>query len=210
MKPTLQHFRAWLIRAMWAFGYVAYVYLAAYSLMMNPRIPVVLDSTNGQATSYSCYLFAPSIQLTPPPPTIFLPMTTWANTVFYPIDVVRLAFTPKWPFSEWGTSFFWLALFAPLWFPTFAIPGRRHTRFLRRMLCLVAVAWFFVLTMMWGGYICGFCLLMYGTLARSLVVAGTLIAFAALAYSARGWRHLVSAPLWIAILAGSISVFFAY
>ncbi len=44
-------------------------------------------------------------------------------------------------------------------------------------------------------------------LTRGFVIVGTLIALAALVMSARGWRHLVTVPLWIAILAGSLSVF---
>lgn len=47
-------------------------------------------------------------------------------------------------------------------------------------------------------------------LIRGFVIAGTLIALAALVVSARGWRHLVTVPLWIAILAGGLSVLVLY
>jgi hypothetical protein len=123
---------------------------------------------------------------------------------------ILLACTQIRPFSE--LPFFWLALSAPLWFPTFALPGREHTHFLRRMTSVLAIAWYLTLITVRGEGTWLFSLqplphdLPHEVMVTTYVVTGTIASLAVLAYSARGWRHLVNIPLWIAIIAGSVSV----
>jgi hypothetical protein len=119
-----------------------------------------------------------------------------------------LGLTQVWPLARIGTAFFWLALSAPIWVPDFAMPGHTHTRFPRRSLSFVAVVWYIVLMLMWPER--RFVSPLATIVIRGVVIVGTLVALAALLISARGWRHLVTVPLWIAILLGSVSVFFAY
>jgi hypothetical protein len=95
MDDTRQPLRHLHMRAMLAFVYGVYIYVATYAIMMNPHASVVVDPTSGNITRYtSYYMFAPMI-LAPHPPTVSFPATTWANTVFYPIDVVRDAFCSR-------------------------------------------------------------------------------------------------------------------
>jgi hypothetical protein len=43
-----------------------------------------------------------------------------------------------------------------------------------------------------------------------VLVCGYLLAFCALALSARGWRHLITVPLWLALLLSAGRVFGLY
>jgi hypothetical protein len=137
-------------------------------------------------------------------------VSLWSVLRWLVAIIVLIGFTKVWPFSLSGLFFFWLALFAPIWFPSFAVPGHGHTPFLRRVWCLVSVAWFFIEYAMWSERAIIYSITRNSALIRGFVIVGTLIALAALMMSARGWRHLVTVPLWIAILAGSLSVFVLY
>ena len=210
----------WTIRSLaahpgwlaWTFTSVAYVYLASYTLMMGPRGPVV-DSANGNLIFCSFYRFAPTVQLGKPPPTIFLPTVAWPNRLFRPVDAICdaiLAGDAHFVRRDPTLFSFCLVLLAPLWVPNALLPGRGKPSFLRRMPCLIAIVWFLALILLWewGGYVCA------AVANRSLVkvgtVAGTLAAAASLVYAVRGWRHIYSAPLWIAILAGTVSLVLAF
>jgi hypothetical protein len=196
-------------KAAWVLGYVPVIYVATYLLLMEPRIGAVIDLTTDEvSTFYSGYLFAPTELVVPRTLTIYIPTTTWANTVFYPIDAIRSAM-PSIPLltnRKVSNPLFWLTFFAPIWFPGFALPAHESTGFRRRMTCLVAIGWFFLLILMRDKYVEVYNVLRHRFVVEGIVIAGTLTAIAALAFSAKGWRHLVNVPLGLAILSGSYSV----
>ena len=76
-----------VILALRIVGYVAFVYLTTYFLMMEPRLQA-WDPQTGQASYESCYRF-PSRELfgaTPTRFTMIVPTSSCVNRLFWPAD----------------------------------------------------------------------------------------------------------------------------
>ena len=90
---------------------------------------------------------------------------------------------------------FWIALLAPVWIPFLLFPERSIRARLRPLLALIPIGWYLACIHVW-----------YVTPNKSPVLAfAAPVACVALAMSARGCRHLVNVPLWLAVLAGTVS-----
>jgi hypothetical protein len=92
MTLAPERFKASCMRTTWVIVCFGYIYLATYAILMDPRIPVLVDSPTGKTVTrtYSAYRFAPIARVAPPPSlTVFLPTTTWLNTVFLPVEKLR-------------------------------------------------------------------------------------------------------------------------
>lgn len=85
-----------LILALRIAGYVAFVYLAAYFMMMEPRMPAYDPQTWDEAYD-SWYRFGPieQVPFSVIDLTTYLPTSCWANRLFWPADcVVHPVFDP--------------------------------------------------------------------------------------------------------------------
>lgn len=92
-----------------------------------------------------------------------------------------------------------LALLLPVWFPLFFLPAESRRQRLRPLLALVPAGWYFLLVGSYSGW---------PFQQRSLVplAFGYGLAVVALALSARGRRHLINVPLWLALAASACAL----
>jgi hypothetical protein len=100
-----------------------------------------------------------------------------------------------------------VASLLPVWLPLFFLPAESLRQRLRPLLALIPAVWYLCLidNQWWRiGYYLGwtrpFLLLM-------MLALGYGIAAIALAFSARGRRHLINVPLWLALLASAWAIF---
>jgi hypothetical protein len=94
---------------------------------------------------------------------------------------------------------FWIVLFAPLWIPVLLLPERTRRERMRPFLAVIPIGWYLVLV--GAAYDGPF---RFAVATKLSLLFGTLLALSALALSASGWRHLVCAPLWVAIVLGMV------
>ena len=88
------------------------------------------------------------------------------------------------------------ALLLPVWFPLFFLPAESLRQRLRPLLALVPAGWYVLAS---GNE----------PWRHSAVVwaFGYGLAAVALAFSARGRRHLINVPLWLALVASAVALF---
>lgn len=103
---------------------------------------------------------------------------------------------------------FWIVLLMPLWL---LLPFSRDTTTrgrLRPLLSMIPISWYVVMHFVpWAG-IWPRCTpyALERILNSAILLCGTACSLIALARSARGRQHLITLPLWIAILAGTASL----
>jgi hypothetical protein len=94
-----------------------------------------------------------------------------------------------------STILFFVALLMPVWFPLFFLPAQSLRQRLRPLLALIPAGWYMVVT--------------HNEPWRHSPVVWAIgygLAAVALALSARGRRHLINVPLWLAIVASAVAV----
>jgi hypothetical protein len=101
-------------------------------------------------------------------------------------------------FRLWPTHvLFFVALLLPVWFPLFFLPAGSLWQRLRPLLALVPASLYLLLFVpAWQTYDPGLV----------FVGAGYCLAAVGLAFSARGRRHLINVPLWLALLASAWAI----
>jgi hypothetical protein len=103
---------------------------------------------------------------------------------------------------------FWIVLLMPLWL---LLPFSRDTTTrgkLRPLLSIIPISWYVVMQFPpWAAaWPRGTPYVLERILNGAILLGGTAFSLVALARSARGRQHLITLPLWIAILAGTVSL----
>ncbi len=112
------------------------------------------------------------------------------------LSTMKMLGVSVWP----STVLLFVALLLPVWLPLFFLPAESIRQRLRPLLALIPAVWYLLPLTDGFGYL---------RVRPSWVVLALGYAFAAvaLAFSARGRRHLINVPLWLALFASAWALF---
>lgn len=94
---------------------------------------------------------------------------------------------------------FFLALLLPVWLPLFFLHAEARWQRLRPLLALIPIGWYLLMLMRQTEW-------QLQKLSVVTLALGYCLAACALAFSARGRRHLINVPLWLALLASAWAI----